>query len=228
MTISRKQKTHKARSLPVLAASLIAAVVLGACATGGNSMSFFVTSANPGKGGDLGGLAGADQYCQTLATSAGAGSRTWRAYLSNTATTEARPVNARDRIGSGPWRNAKGERIAYSVDDLHSGGNNLTKQTALSEKGEVIMGRGDAVNMHDILTGSTPDGRAASTATDTTCGNWTKSGEGSAIVGHSDRLGLRDDAPSHSWNAAHPSRGCSADGLKSSGGAGLLYCFAVN
>jgi hypothetical protein len=227
MTISRKHKIHKTRSLPVLAASLIAAVVLGACATGGNGMSFFVTSANPGKGGDLGGLAGADQYCQTLATSAGAGSRTWRAYLSNAAMSDSRGVNARDRIGSGPWRNAKGERIAYSVDDLHSSGNNLTKQTALNEKGEVIMGRGDAVNMHDILTGSTPDGRAIVSDKDTTCGNWTKSTGGSAMLGHHDRQGLTDTVEAKSWNASHPSRACDMASLKATGGAGLMYCFAL-
>ncbi len=224
MTPSRNRKT---RSLPLVAASLVAAALLGACATGGNGMSFFVTSANPGKGGDLGGMDGADKYCQTLATSAGAGSRTWRAYLSNSAMSGASSVNARDRIGSGPWRNAKGERIAYSVDDLHSGGNNLNKQTALSEKGEVIMGRGDAVNMHDILTGSTPDGRAIVSDKDTTCGNWTQSTGGSAMLGHHDRQGLTDTVEAKSWNASHPSRACDMASLKATGGAGLMYCFAL-
>lgn len=227
MTISRIFRTSKTRSRPLLAASLVAAtVLLGACATGGNGMSFFVTSANPGKGGDLGGLSGADQYCQALATSVGAGSRTWRAYLSNTATKDARPVNARDRIGSGPWHNAKGERVAYSVDDLHSGGNKLTKQTALSEKGEIIMGRGDAVNMHDILTGSSPDGRAIVSDKDTTCGNWTLSTGGSAMVGHHDRMGLNESAEAKSWNTSHASRACDMASLKATGGAGLMYCFA--
>lgn len=227
MSISRIFRTSKTRSLPLLAASLVAAtVLLGACATGNNGMSFFVTSANPGKGGDLGGLSGADQYCQALATSAGAGSRTWRAYLSNTATKDARPVHARDRIGSGPWYNAKGERVAYSVDDLHSGGNKLTKQTALNEKGQVIMGRGDAVNMHDILTGSSPDGRAIVSDKDTTCGNWTLSTGGSAMVGHHDRQGLTDTVEAKSWNTSHASRACDMASLKATGGAGLMYCFA--
>ncbi|MES2415018.1 MAG: hypothetical protein V4614_14525 [Pseudomonadota bacterium] len=200
--------------------------MLGACASTGNSMSFFVTSANPGKGGDLGGLAGADKYCQTLATSAGAGSRTWRAYLSNAGMSWASSVNARDRIGSGPWFNAKGERVAFSVDDLHSAGNNLNKKTALSEKGEVIMGRGDAVNMHDILTGSSSDGRAIASDKDTTCGNWTLSTGGSAMVGHHDRQGLTDTAEAKSWNTSHPSRACDMASLKATGGAGLMYCFA--
>ncbi len=214
------------RLLPLLGAAAAAAVMLGACASTGNSMSFFVTSANPGKGGDLGGLAGADKYCQTLATSAGAGSRTWRAYLSNAGMSWASSVNARDRIGSGPWFNAKGERVAFSVDDLHSAGNNLNKKTALSEKGEVIMGRGDAVNMHDILTGSSSDGRAIASDKDTTCGNWTLSTGGSAMVGHHDRQGLTDTAEAKSWNTSHPSRACDMASLKATGGAGLMYCFA--
>ncbi|GAB3768445.1 hypothetical protein GCM10028796_31940 [Ramlibacter monticola] len=187
-------------------------------------MSFFVTSKNPGKGADFGGLAGADQYCQSLASAAGAGGKTWRAYLS---TTGAGSVNARDRIGRGPWMNAKGETIAGSVDELH-GTNRLTKQTALTERGEVVAGRGDAVNMHDVLTGSTPDGRASTATGDTTCGNWTKSGEGSAIVGHHDRTGLNEEPPAKSWNSSHGSRGCGLDALKATGGDGRLYCFAAN
>jgi hypothetical protein len=191
----------------------------------GSGMSFFVTSTNPGKGADFGGLAGADRHCQALATAAGAGGKTWRAYLS---TTGAGAVNARDRIGSGPWVNAKGATIARNVDELH-GTNQLSKQTALTEKGEPVMGRGDAVNMHDVLTGSTPDGRAtAGGDQDTTCGNWMKSGDGSAIVGHHDRMGLSEDPPAKSWNSSHGTRGCGMDALKGTGGAGLLYCFATN
>jgi hypothetical protein len=188
-------------------------------------MSFFVTSSNPGKGADFGGLAGADQHCQTLAAAAGAGGKTWRAYLS---TTGAGSVNARDRIGRGPWFNAKGTQVAANVDELH-GTNQISKATALDERGQVVMGGGDAVNMHDVLTGSTPDGRATAGGTaDTTCGNWTKSGEGSAIVGHHDRRGLDESAAAKSWNSSHGSRGCSLAALKSSGGDGRLYCFAAN
>jgi hypothetical protein len=192
---------------------------------GSQNMSFFVTSANPGRGGDLGGLAGADAHCQALAAAAGAGSRTWRAYLS---TQGAGAVNARDRIGRGPWRNAKGEVIARDLADLHGEAANLTKQTALTERGEVVKGRGDTPNMHDVLTGSQADGTAFAGAEDRTCRNWTSSGEGSAMVGHSDRIGLRDDAPSKSWNTSHPSRGCGMEALQSTGGAGLFYCFAAD
>jgi hypothetical protein len=202
------------------------ALALAACAQtqGGaqNDMTFFVTSAGSGQGADLGGLAGADARCQALAKSVGAGNHAWRAYLStNTA-------NARERIGSGPWRNAKGVVIARNVDELH-GANNLNKQTALSEKGEMVNGRTDTPNMHDILTGSQPDGKAfPADKGDMTCGNWTKSGEGNAMVGHADRMGLRDDDASKSWNASHPSRACDAASLVATGGAGLLYCFAAN
>jgi hypothetical protein len=192
-------------------------------------MTFFVTSAGPGKGADLGGLAGADAHCASLAQAAGSTGKTWHAYLS---TQGAGAVNARDRIGSGPWQNAKGVTIAKSVDDLHSDANNLTKQTALSEKGDVINGRGDQPNRHDVLTGSTPEGRAFPADKDMTCKNWTSSTQGSAMVGHSDRQGLRDDAPSKLWNSSHPSRGpdggCSQADLRSTGGDGLLYCFAAN
>ena len=202
-----------------------ASMPTGSASSGASSgMGFFVTSANPGKGADLGGLAGADAYCSKLATAAGAGGKTWRAYLS---TTGANAVNARDRIGKGPWMNAKGELVATNVNELHSG-NKLNKQTALTETGGVVSGRGDSVNLHDILTGSTDDGRASLDAKDTTCGNWTLSGAGSAIVGHHDRQGLNDSAPMKSWNSSHGSRGCSLDDLKATGGGGLMYCFAAN
>jgi hypothetical protein len=191
-------------------------------------MTFFITSTGPGKGGDLGGLEGADRHCQALAQAAGAGNRTWRAYLS---TQGAGAVNARERIGKGPWQNAKGVMIAKDVAELH-GNNNLTKQTALTEKGEAVNGRGDQPNRHDILTGSQPDGTAFTGNEDRTCGNWTKSGEGAAMVGHHDRMGLNEEPPAKSWNSSHPSRGpgggCAQADLRSTGGDGLLYCFAVN
>ncbi|MBS0440791.1 MAG: hypothetical protein JSR38_02470 [Proteobacteria bacterium] len=200
------------------------AVLLAGCASApSNPMSFFVTSTGSGKGADLGGLAGADAHCEKLAASVGAGGKGWRAYLS---TTGATGVNARDRIGSGPWVNAKGVVIASDVASLH-GKNNLSKQTALTEKGEVINGRGDTPNMHDMLTGSTSDGRAVAGDGDSTCGNWTRSGEGSAWVGHHDRQGLTDDDIARSWNASHPSRGCNQDALRATGGSGLFYCFAT-
>lgn len=193
-----------------------------------SGMTFFVTSVGPGKGADLGGLAGADAHCQQLAQSAGAGGKTWRAYLS---TQGAGAVNARDRIGKGPWANAKGVVIAKDVAELH-GANNLTKQTALSEKGDVINGRGDTPNRHDILTGSQADGTAFTGAEDRTCKNWTSSTQGAAMLGHADRTGLNEEPPAKSWNTSHPSRGpdggCSQADLKSTGGDGLLYCFAAN
>jgi hypothetical protein len=216
-------------SLVLALASSIALVGVGlgygSSATAQSTMSFFLTSANPGKGADLGGLAGADAHCQALASAAGAGGKTWRAYLS---TSGAGAVNARDRIGAGPWSNAKGAVIAANVDELHGPANKLSKQTALTEKGEMISGRGDPVNMHDVLTGSSPEGRAIAGTADMTCGNWTKSGDGSAMVGHHDRMGLNDDPPAKSWNSSHPSRGCSLDALKGTGGNGLFYCFAAN
>ena len=219
-----------------LAAAGVMGVVVG-CASmqsGPKEMTFFVTSANPGKGGDLGGLEGADRHCQSLAQAAGGGPRTWRAYLSTQAATLAGKdfVNARDRIGAGPWQNVKGEVIARSVDELHSAGSNLTKQTALTERGEVVKGRGDKPNMHDILTGSKPDGTAFGAEADRTCANWTSSGAGAAMVGHSDRTGLDESAPMKSWNSSHPSRGpgggCSQDDLRSTGGNGFIYCFAAD
>jgi hypothetical protein len=192
-----------------------------------NQMTFFVTSEGPGDGANLGGLAGADAHCQKLAESAGAGNRTWRAYLSAVGAGSAVCVNARDRIGSGPWQNAKGVTIANSVDELHSDSNAINKGSALDEDGDEINGLGDNPNQHDMLTGSTPDGRCFPPGNDTTCGNWTRNGDGSAVVGHHDRQGT-GGANSSSWNSAHPSRGCSQDNLRSTGGAGLFYCFAIN
>ena len=210
------------------ALSLLAAQTAGAQSA---DTSFFVTSTPIGNGGNLGGLAGADNQCQTLAQAAGAGAKTWRAYLSAQAADGKPAVNARDRIGNGPWKNAKGVVIAKDVAELH-GANGLTKQTALSEKGEIINGRGDTPNRHDVLTGSQPDGTAFAGADDRTCKNWTSSTQGAAMLGHADRIGLRDDDASKSWNSSHPSRGpdggCSHNDLKSTGGDGLLYCFAAN
>lgn len=210
------------------AASLVALALAagGAAHAQQSAMTFFVSSTGSGKGADYGGLAGADKHCQALGAAAGAGHRTWRAYLSQSAAGGQPAVNARDRIGKGPWQNAKGVVVARSVDDLH-GKNNLTKETALDEKGALVNGRGDTPNQHDILTGSQPDGTAFASTQDTTCGNWTKSGEGSAIVGHFDRRGLDDSAAAKSWNSSHPSKGCSDAALISTGGAGYLYCFAA-
>jgi hypothetical protein len=211
-----------------LSASLVAAQP--AYAQSANT-TFFVTSNGIGNGANLGGLAGADNYCQTLAQAAGAGAKTWHAYLSAQAADGKPAVNARDRIGKGPWQNSKGVVIAKDVAELHAA-NNLTKQTALSEKGDVINGRGDSPNRHDVLTGSQADGTAFPAGEDRTCKNWTSSTQGTAMVGHSDRIGLRDDDASKSWNSSHPSRGpdggCSQADLKSTGGDGLLYCFAAN
>jgi hypothetical protein len=194
-------------------------------------MTFFVTSVGVGNGADVGGLAGADAQCQKLAQSSGAGGHTWHAYMSTQAANGQPAVNARDRIGKGPWTNAKGVVVAKDLAELH-GQNNLTKQTSLSEKGEVINGRGDTPNRHDALTGTQPDGTAFPAGDDRTCGNWTSSTKGSAMLGHIDRQGLRDDDASKSWNSSHPSRGpdggCSQNDLKSTGGDGLFYCFAVN
>jgi hypothetical protein len=214
-----------------LAFCLVAAAATGlvACASmsGKPDMTFFVSSTNGGKGADLGGLAGADKLCTSLATAAGSGNHTWHAYLSAAPNGSTPGVNARDRIGSGPWTNAKGVVIAQNLTELH-GLNNLNKQTALTEKGEIVNGRGDTPNMHDILTGSQPDGTYIAGNVDTTCGNWTRSGEGAAMLGHSDRTGLDDSMPAKSWNSSHQSRGCSIETLKATGGDGRLYCFAVN
>jgi hypothetical protein len=190
-------------------------------------MTYFITSVGSGNGAALGGLAGADQHCQNLAKTAGAGNRTWRAYLSASAADGKPAVNARDRIGKGPWYNAKGVMVAKNVDDLHSDSNNLKKETSLSEKGEVLNGRGDTPNQHDILTGSQLDGSLVPGTGDKTCGNWTSSGaEGSAQVGHHDRQGGGDNPTS--WNSAHGSKGCGQANLVATGGAGRFYCFATN
>ena len=216
-------------------AIVVSAALLLLAGTGGQaqqaSKSFFITSVGSGKGADLGGLSGADQHCQLLADKAGLGGKPWRAYLSTTASGSAPAVNARDRIGNGPWYNAKGVMVASSVADLHSPNAKLGKDTSLTEKGEPVSGFGDPVNRHDILTGSRPDGTVAvpEAGKDTTCGNWTKSDGGSAIVGHHDRKGTNPDPVANaSWNASHGTRGCSVDQLKMSGSAGLLYCFATN
>lgn len=216
--------TH--RSLGPLAAAMLLTVasIRGAEAQESSAMSFFVTSAGPGNGADLGGLDGADAHCESLAEAAGVTGRTWRAYLS---TGGDGAVNARDRIGNGPWVNAKGAEIAASVDELHSDNNKIGKDTALDEKGQMVKGRGDQPNMHDMLTGSQADGTAFAGSEDMTCGNWTSSGEGAAMTGHHDRIGLRDDAAARSWNTSHPSRGCSQENLAGTGGAGLFYCFAA-
>ena len=192
------------------------------------NMTFFVTSVGKGNGADLGGLEGADAHCLALARAVGSPYQNWRAYLSTTAPGGDAGVNARDRIGKGPWQNAKGAVVASSVEELHSESNNITKQTALTEKGEIVSGRGDAVNLHDLLTGSDPAGNYSTAGGDTTCGNWSKSGEGSAIVGHHDRIGLKDTRHMKSWNSSHGTRGCSQEALKSTGGGGLFYCFVAN
>ncbi len=188
-------------------------------------LSFFITSAGPGSGADLGGLRGADRHCQALAEAVGAGDLEWRAYLSTLATADEPAVHARDRIGTGPWYNAKGVMIAESVADLHSENNNLTKETVLTEKGDMVKGRGDRPNMHDILTGSQLDGTAFTGEGYTNCDNWTSSGEGSARVGHHDRTGGGQNPTS--WNSAHGSRGCSQENLQGTGGNGLFYCFSI-
>ena len=193
-------------------------------ATQSSDLSFFITSAGPGDGANLGGLDGADRHCQMLAQTAGAGSKTWRAYLS---TTGSGGVNARDRIGTGPWHNASGDQVASNITNLHSDNNNLTKETQLNEKGEIVNGRGDTPNMHDILTGSQLDGNAAGGSDDSTCGNWTQnSSDGSALLGHHDRQG--GGANPTSWNSAHGSRGCGQADLQGTGGNGFYYCFATN
>ena len=216
------------------------AVVFGGCveawaqqaAPQSPNMTFFVTGTGPGKGADLGGVEGADRYCQQLAQGAGAGGKTWHAYLSTQAADGKPAINARDRIGHGPWQNFKGDVVAQDVDDLHSDSNKIGMMTALTERGLIIPGFGYAPNRHDALTGSQTDGRAFPPGEDRTCHNWTSSTQGSAMLGHIDRKGPGDDARFHSWNSSHPSRGpdggCSQNDLRSTGGDGLFYCFAAN
>lgn len=204
--------------LAALAAAGLAIATAPAIAQDASTMTFFVTSTGLGDGANLGGLAGADAHCQKLAEAAGSTGKTWAAYLS------AEGINAKDRIGAGPWQNFKGEVIATDVANLHSDANNITKQTALTEIGAVVNGRGDTPNQHDILTGSNADGTLAAGQT---CGDWTLNGEGTAMLGHSDRMGLDDSAAAKAWNTSHPSRGCSQQNLVSTGGAGLFYCFAA-
>ncbi len=226
------------RLSPVLAVVLLSVPIAcaapgrGAAGAGGAGaggappgMSFFLTSAGPGNGADLGGIAGADAHCQTLAAAAGAGGRTWRAYLSTQVAGGQAAVNARDRIGTGPWHNARGVRVAGSVAELHGDGSALGKQGSLTERGDTVNGRGDTPNRHDILTGSQPDGTAFPDSADRTCRNWTSGADGSAQVGHHDRQG-GGERPT-SWNSAHGSRGCSQANLRATGGDGLYYCFAA-
>jgi hypothetical protein len=230
MSNGRRTGTRCAASLSMLATLALLPLGQGAGAQAQEGgMSFFVTSVGTGNGADLGGLEGADRHCQELAQAVGAGSRTWRAYLSAQGSGGGPTVNARDRVGDGPWRNAEGAVVAQDIEELH-GANNLTKETALTEQGQQVNGRGDSPNQHDILTGSQPDGTAFAGAEDRTCGDWTRSGaEGAAMVGHHDRMGLRGDAPSKSWNSSHPTRGgCSQEALRGTGGAGLFYCFAAD
>ncbi|MGR4928644.1 lectin [Bradyrhizobium sp. CAR08] len=220
------------RSVTILGLALAAALLAAPSAQAQSAdMTFFVTSNGPGKGADLGGLEGADAQCQKLAPAGGAGSKTWRAYLSTQAADGKPAVNARDRIGKGPWQNAKGVEIAKDVADLHSA-NKISKETALTEKGEIVNGYGDQPNRHDILTGSQSDGTAFAGPDDRTCKNWTSSTQGAAMLGHSDINGPATNPTVKSWNTAHPSRGpdggCSQADLKSTGGDGLLYCFASN
>jgi len=210
-----------------LAMFLAATAVPGVAEAEQPAMTFFVTSVGRGAGADLGGLEGADAHCLALARAAGSRKTAWRAYLSTTAPGGDAGVNARDRIGKGPWHNARGVRIGVNLDDLHGPANGIDKKTALTERGEVVSGRGDPVNAHDILTGSDPAGNYSTAGGDTTCGNWTTSGEGSAIVGHHDRVGLKETRHMTSWNSSHGTRGCGQEALKSTGGAGLFYCFAA-
>ena len=223
------------RSVHLAMTALLLGAASPALAQSAADTSFFVTSTSIGNGGNLGGLAGADNQCQTLAQAAGIGgpagnAKVWRAYLSTQAADGKPAINAKDRIGAGPWKNAKGVVVAKDVADLHGAGNNLSKQTSLSEKGEVINGRGDTPNRHDVLTGSQADGTAFAAGDDRTCKNWTSSTQGAAMVGHIDRTGLNEEPPAKSWNMSHPTRGpdggCSQADLKSTGGDGLLYCFA--
>jgi hypothetical protein len=217
----KNNRRHQATSIAGLAFGLALSTAAGAA-----DMTFFITSTGGGKGADLGGLAGADRHCQTLAAAAGAGGHTWHAYLSTSAEGGSPAVNARDRIGSGPWENAKGVVIAKSVAELHSD-NNINKETALTEKGEIVNASGDTPNKHDMLTGSQADGTAYPPGQDKTCHNWTSSSDGAVQVGHHNRFGTNDPVLGKSWNSAHTTPGCSDESLRKTGGAGLMYCFAV-
>ena len=213
--------------LPLLAAVALTGLGLTAPVQAQQaSISFFVSSVGKGNGADLGGLEGADAHCNALAKAAGSKLTNWKAYLSTTAPGGDAGVNARERIGKGPWRNAKGVVVAKNVADLHSSKTKISKETALTEKGEVVNGRGDKPNEHDILTGSDPMGMYSTAGGDTNCGNWSKSAEGSAIVGHHDLQGLKDTRHMKSWNSSHGSAGCSQEALVKTGGGGLFYCFA--
>tara|TARA_B100000470_G_scaffold220600_1_gene209310 strand:- start:565 stop:1206 length:642 start_codon:yes stop_codon:yes gene_type:complete len=211
------------KNLPIFAIAFSLAITVPTVLSQDNSMSFFITSAGPGDGANLGGIDGADAHCQELADAAGAGEKSWKAYLSVSGTNI---INARDRIGSGPWYNAKGVAIAQNLEDLHSENAKTGKGGSLNEKGGEVNGRGDAPNMHDIITGSTLNGMAIAGNGDTTCSNWTNNGEGSARVGHHDRQGGGENP--NSWNSAHGSRGCSQADLQGTGGNGLFYCFATD
>ena len=228
MSHARRFSIATGRALATVSTALAVSLLVAAepALAQSESMSFFITSAGPGDGADLGGLGGADARCQFLAEAVGAGEPTWRAYLSATASDGEPAVNARDRIGEGPWYNYAGTLIAANVEELHGDEANLTKETILTEKGEVVNGRGDSPNMHDILTGSQLDGTAFPGDEDTTCQNWTSDGEGSARVGHHDRQGGGEHPTS--WNSAHGSRGCGQDDLRGTGGNGFFYCFAVD
>jgi hypothetical protein len=214
--------------IKILAGMAVMAALAAPAMAQQNKMTFFVTSVGSGKGADLGGLAGADRHCAALARAAGATAKNWRAYLSTQPAGNVKAVNARDRIGKGPWTNAKGQVVAKNVADLHGPNNNLSKATAIDEKGNPIKGRGDQPNQHDILTGSQLDGTAFSAGADMTCNNWTSSDAGSAMVGHHDRAGLDDSAPAKSWNTSHNSRACSQAALVATGGNGYFYCFATD
>lgn len=219
----------RSKTVAVLAAAG-AATLLAACGSmmmSKSNMTFFISSTGSGTGGDLGGLVGADALCARLASAAGSTGHTWRAYLGTVPVGTAPGVNARDRIGPGPWRNAKGVVVAQSVTELH-GANNLNKETALTEKGEIVSGSGDKPTQHDILTGSQADGTVITGPVDTTCRNWTSSSEGAAMLGHHDRRGTSPPPQNASWNSAHQSAGCSLDALKRTGGDGRIYCFAAN
>ena len=213
----------------IIAAGLVAIAIASvpAALADAASMSFFVTSSGPGDGANLGGLEGADAHCAVLAKAAGSPKTNWRAYLSTTTSNGEAGVNARDRIGNGPWQNVNGVIIANSVEELHSAKANINKETALTEKGEMVNGRGDTPNEHDLLTGSDPMGMYSTAGGDTTCKNWTSNNEGSAIVGHHDRKGLAETRHMMSWNSAHGSAGCSQEGLVKTGGAGKFYCFVA-